>query len=131
HGHTRWGRSARGWRRSRGQRRGCWRVAQSGARSASVDTREPRGLGKICSSGARVGRRGSLALAGARSFRARTQSPHIWHYGVCSLKALLVDWKLVLTIGGAAIAGLAMIAYAFFRPAVNPEDAERKRRLHL
>ena len=24
-----------------------------------------------------------------------------------------------------------MIAYAFFRPAVNPEEAERKRRLHL
>ena len=47
------------------------------------------------------------------------------------MKALLADWKLVLTMGGAAIAGLAMIAYAFFRPAVNPEDAERKRRLHL
>jgi hypothetical protein len=34
-------------------------------------------------------------------------------------------------MGGTAIAALAMIAYAFFRPAVNPYDAERKRRLHL
>src|SRR5882762_3160665 len=34
-------------------------------------------------------------------------------------------------MGGAAIAALAMIAYAFFRPAVNPEEEERKRRLDL
>jgi hypothetical protein len=47
------------------------------------------------------------------------------------LHALLADWKLLLTMGGAAIAALAMIAYAFFRPAVNPYEAERKRRLHL
>jgi hypothetical protein len=47
------------------------------------------------------------------------------------LQALLADWKLLLTMGGAAIAALAMIAYAFFRPAVNPYEAERKRRLHL
>jgi len=47
------------------------------------------------------------------------------------LKELLADWKLLLVMGGAAIAALAMIAYAFFRPAVDPEEAERKRRLHL
>ena len=47
------------------------------------------------------------------------------------MQALLADWKLLLTMGGAAIAALAMIAYAFFRPAVNPYEAERKRRLHL
>ena len=47
------------------------------------------------------------------------------------MKALLADWKLLLAMGGGAIAALAMIAYAFFRPAVNPKDAERKRRLHL
>lgn len=47
------------------------------------------------------------------------------------MKALLADWKLLLAMGGGAIAALAMIAYAFFRPAMNPEDAERKRRLHL
>src|SRR5256885_5870724 len=34
-------------------------------------------------------------------------------------------------MGGAAIAALAMIAYAFLPPAVNPEEEERKRRLHL
>ena len=47
------------------------------------------------------------------------------------MKELLADWKLVLALGGAAVAALAMIAYAFFRPAVDPEEAERKRRLHL
>jgi hypothetical protein len=45
--------------------------------------------------------------------------------------AQLADWKVVLGMGGAAIAAVAMIAYAFFRPAVNPEEEERKRRLHL
>jgi hypothetical protein len=34
-------------------------------------------------------------------------------------------------MGGAAVAGIAMIAYAFFRPAESPEEIERKRRLHL
>ena len=47
------------------------------------------------------------------------------------MKNLFADWKLVLAMGGAAIAAIAMIAYAFFRPAPDPEVAERKRRLHL
>src|SRR5260370_23011760 len=34
-------------------------------------------------------------------------------------------------MAGAAIAAIAMIAYAFLRPAVDPEEEERKRRLHL
>jgi hypothetical protein len=34
-------------------------------------------------------------------------------------------------MGGAALAALAMIAYAFFRPSVDLESEERKRRLHL
>ena len=38
---------------------------------------------------------------------------------------------MLTTVGAAAAAGMAMIAYAFFRPAVDPEEAERKRRLHL
>ena len=46
------------------------------------------------------------------------------------MKELFADWKLVLGMGGALVAALAMIAYAFFRPAVNLEDEERKRRLH-
>jgi hypothetical protein len=41
------------------------------------------------------------------------------------------DWKLMLAMGGAALAAIAMIAYAFFRPAEDPEESERKRRLHL
>jgi len=47
------------------------------------------------------------------------------------LKELFADWKMVLGMGGALIAAVAMIAYAFLRPAVNPEEEERKRRLHL
>jgi hypothetical protein len=47
------------------------------------------------------------------------------------LKTLLADWKFVLAMGGAAVAALAMIAYAFFRPAEPPQNIERKRRLHL
>jgi hypothetical protein len=47
------------------------------------------------------------------------------------LKALLADWKLALAMAGAAVAAVAMIAYAFFRPAEDQEGAERKRRLHL
>ena len=47
------------------------------------------------------------------------------------MKSLFADWKLVLAMAGAAIAAIAMIAYAFFRPAEEPEDVERRRRLHL
>jgi hypothetical protein len=47
------------------------------------------------------------------------------------LKALLTDWKLVLLMGGAAIAAVTMIVYAFLRPTADPEAEERKRRLHL
>ncbi len=47
------------------------------------------------------------------------------------MKVWLANWKLMLAMGGAAIAALAMVAYAFLRPAVNPEEEERKRRLHL
>src|SRR3982074_192873 len=34
-------------------------------------------------------------------------------------------------MGAAAGAAVVMIAYAFFRPKENPEEIERKRRLHL
>lgn len=34
-------------------------------------------------------------------------------------------------MGAAAIAAIAMVAYAFFRPAEAPENLERKRRLNL
>ena len=47
------------------------------------------------------------------------------------MKSLIADWKMVAAVAGAAIAGIAMIAYAFFRPSVDPEETERKRRLHL
>lgn len=47
------------------------------------------------------------------------------------MKTLLADWKLVLAMCGAAVAAIAMIAYAFFRPAQPPEEIERRRRLHL
>jgi hypothetical protein len=47
------------------------------------------------------------------------------------LKELLTDWKLTLGLGGGSILAIVMLVYAFRRPRVNPEEAERKRRLHL
>jgi len=47
------------------------------------------------------------------------------------LKELLADWKLLLVLAGGIIAALVLIAYAFARPAADPEAEERKRRLHL
>jgi len=47
------------------------------------------------------------------------------------LKELFADWKLLLALAGGGIAAVALIAYAFIRPAINPEEEERKRRLHL
>jgi hypothetical protein len=47
------------------------------------------------------------------------------------LKILLAEWKVAMAMGAAAIAAIAMVAYAFFRPAEPPGDIERKRRLQL
>lgn len=41
------------------------------------------------------------------------------------------DWKLFLGLIGGAVAAISLIAYAFVRPDVDSEQAERKRRLHL
>jgi hypothetical protein len=47
------------------------------------------------------------------------------------VKELLADWKLLAALGGGSIAAIALLVYAFSHPKVNPEEAERKRRLHL
>jgi hypothetical protein len=47
------------------------------------------------------------------------------------LRQLLADWKLTLVVVAAAIAAVSMVAYAFFRPAIDTAAAEKKRRLHL
>ncbi len=47
------------------------------------------------------------------------------------MKELLADWKLLLAMAGGALAAVGLIGYAFARPKVNAEEAERKRRLHL
>ena len=38
---------------------------------------------------------------------------------------------MLLAVGGGSIAAIALLIYTFARPAVNPEESERKRRLHL
>lgn len=47
------------------------------------------------------------------------------------MKTLLSDWKTVLALAVAGLTALALIGYAFFKPAVDPEETERRRRLHL
>ncbi|GAC1622480.1 MAG: hypothetical protein NVS9B13_15330 [Candidatus Acidiferrum sp.] len=44
---------------------------------------------------------------------------------------MLADWKLLLGLLCGGIAAISLIAYAFIRPEVDLEQAERKRRLHL
>src|SRR5580704_12905157 len=46
-------------------------------------------------------------------------------------KTMFADWKVAVGMGDAAVAAIAMVAYAFFRPAEAPENIERKRRLAL
>src|SRR6202163_3460819 len=53
------------------------------------------------------------------------------NHGAVSLMTLPPDSKLILAMGGAAVAAIVMIFYAFRRPAEDPEAIERKRRLHL
>ena len=47
------------------------------------------------------------------------------------MKELLADWKLVAALGGGSVLALVLIVYAFAHPKVDPEEVERKRRLHL
>ncbi len=47
------------------------------------------------------------------------------------MKELLADWKVVLALAGGSIVAIALLVFAFRRPKVDPEEAERKRRLHL
>lgn len=47
------------------------------------------------------------------------------------MNQLFPDWKLLFGLIGGAIAAISLIAYAFIRPEVDVEQAERKRRLHL
>lgn len=47
------------------------------------------------------------------------------------MKSLLADPKAMFAVVLAVLAGIGILFYAFFRPAPDPEEAERKRRLHL
>jgi hypothetical protein len=51
--------------------------------------------------------------------------------GARTLKNLFADPKTVLALAVAALAGIGILFYAFFRPSADPEEAERRRRLHL
>ena len=44
---------------------------------------------------------------------------------------LFNDPKAILALAIAVLAGIGILFYAFFRPSADPEEAERKRRLHL
>ncbi len=47
------------------------------------------------------------------------------------MKEVLADWKMMVAVGAGAILAIALVVFAFMRPNVDPEEAERKRRLHL
>jgi hypothetical protein len=47
------------------------------------------------------------------------------------LNFVFLDLNTILAMAAAAVAGIAMIGYAFSRSAESPEVTERKRRLHL
>lgn len=47
------------------------------------------------------------------------------------MKELVADWKLLAALAGGSALALALIVYAFVHPKEDPEEAERKRRLHL
>lgn len=47
------------------------------------------------------------------------------------MKTLLADPKTLFALIVAALAAIGILFYAFFRPAADPDEAERKRRLHL
>jgi hypothetical protein len=47
------------------------------------------------------------------------------------LKELLADWKTLMALGGGIIAVIALLVYTFSRPDADPEESERRRRLHL
>lgn len=40
-------------------------------------------------------------------------------------------WKFVVALGVAALTAVAGLLYSVFRPVENPEETERRRRLHL
>ena len=47
------------------------------------------------------------------------------------MKEVLADWRLLVALVGGTILAIGLIVFAFMRPSVDPEEAERKRRLHL
>jgi hypothetical protein len=47
------------------------------------------------------------------------------------VKEVLTDWKLVLALTAGSMVAIGLVVFAFMRPHVDPEEAERKRRLHL
>ncbi len=47
------------------------------------------------------------------------------------MKQLLADWRLLLAAAGILGTGVAAVIYAFLQRPESPDEAERKRRLHL
>ena len=59
------------------------------------------------------------------------QIPESLKAGVGTLNFAFADLNIILAMAAAAVVAIAMIGYAFSRPAESSEAMERKRRLHL
>jgi hypothetical protein len=44
---------------------------------------------------------------------------------------LSAHWKFAVALAAAALTAVGVLLYSLFRPVENPEEAERRRRLHL
>jgi hypothetical protein len=67
----------------------------------------------------------------ARGTRFPCEYPRKFYTGAWMLNFVFLDLNIILAMVAAAVVAIAMIGYAFSRPAETSEAIERKRRLHL
>jgi hypothetical protein len=74
---------------------------------------------------------GDFGCCFARAYRRDAPVPILLFARGSAVNEVIADWKLVLGLGAGSILAIGLIVFAFMRPNVDPEEEERKRRLHL